>query len=116
MIFASLRFADTRDIYEFWRNESTVCGISINRKDHNGALIQWAAPKSGLGQNGKWAGPLFHYWSNVEPTQILTPKEVKYRFISPQFTKEWEASYSRAGANGTTQSPNTFRKMYRIGG
>ena len=51
-IFASLRFADTREISELWVTKSAVCGISVDQKAHGGELMNWAAPRWGLRSDG----------------------------------------------------------------
>ena len=39
MIFASLRFADTKDVLEFWVSDSAVCGKSLDHKDKAGPIM-----------------------------------------------------------------------------
>ena len=81
MIFAPLRFADTKDVSNMWLTDTAVCGVSLDHKNHAGALMQWATPRCGIKSEG-WVKPLFRYWEWVKPTQEPKASELKFRFLS----------------------------------
>ena len=53
MTFASLRFAEIRDVSHLRITHTAICGRPLNHKDKNGAIMAWAAPKEGLRSDGE---------------------------------------------------------------
>ena len=101
MTLASLRFCDTRDVSALWVTESSVCGISIDRKNKVGDLITWAAPRAGFATNSLWLAPITRMWKKI------TPRKGEFSNLFPMVSKEWEIISRRVGTNGTVQAALT---------
>ena len=99
MTFASLRFSDLRQVTDLWASDTAICGLSVNQKDKNGDLIQWATPREGLTKTMFWAAPLLRFWKKHKPS-----KQGRVIFIFPYVSNDWTIDPNRAATNGTAQA------------
>ena len=58
LVYASLRYADTSSVFKLWKTETAICGLSVNSKDKNGDVMNWATPITGI-SSCDWSYPLF---------------------------------------------------------
>ena len=64
---ASLRFCDARGASQFWANDTSVCGASIDHKSESDGIMVWASPESGFATDALWFAPITKIWLKVKP-------------------------------------------------
>ena len=96
-VFASLRYIDLDEVSSLFLTETAVCGVSIDPKSANRDVMQWAAPKQGLGGR-EWFIPVFEFWETIKPP----PGE--FRPLYPAFRKSRDVNLGRMATQGTVQA------------
>ena len=102
MTLASLRFCDTRDVADFWTNDTAVCGVSIDHKSKSAELMVWASPKGGFESNSLWLAPIAKVWKKVQPERGA------FVNLSPLLGPDLELISRRVGTHGTVQAVLTM--------
>ena len=102
-VYASLRYIDTCYVSQIFlsEKETSICGVSIDKKSPNGDVIQWAAPLKGL-TDIKWWEPVKSFWERIKPEGDLTKTTPLYT----AFDKEWATS-KRTITRGIVQAALT---------
>ena len=98
MVYASLRYSDTRCIFRIWRSGTALCGESTNWKNKNGDIMQWAAPLTGI-ENKEWTVPLLSHWERIKPSKTTDSAS-----LFPWWDKDWTISEDKQSTPGTVQA------------
>ena len=101
MALASLRFSDTKAIFEFRKNETALRGRPRDLKRRGRPIIMWATPRTGFTGSHSWASVLLRSWQNDPP---LTNG---HRALFPFIGEEWAVHSERAA------SYNLVLKLFR---
>ena len=89
MIMASLRFSDTKVVFDLWVTETAICGRSRGLKRKGRPISNWAAPLAGIHSKGAWVSPVMKVW-NASP-----PVEKGHRAIFLKMDTDWNVDHSK---------------------
>ena len=98
LVYASLRYADTVCVCKLWKSDTAICGLSVNSKDKNGDLMNWATPMTGV-ISSDWTYPLLKFWDGIKPSDDASSVT-----LFPWWGKDWVISDSKKSTAGAVQA------------
>ena len=104
-IYASLRYADTKQVYQVFVTNTALCGVSVDPKSTKGDVMQWAAPLDGL-TDVKWWSFIVKHWDAIKPGDDSNPSG-SFSALYPWVDKNWMSNTSRKATLGSTQAALT---------